>query len=198
LQAAADGRLFWSRLPGRGAWIKPEAGLILTLERGPGMAGRSLKRSGLSADGLLPEALQAADDAWRRALERCRRSGLLRSGRAAIAAGPPPALVLVAAPSRSPLIEAGSAGEAPRFLLPLSPAALGRLIGRGPRAAVAVAPAAPSLALDACLRRYLGLGYTAHPSKGGMESGAAHGGAHPNGRRPTRRPPRERRPDGDT
>lgn len=163
------------------------------------MAGRSLKRGGLSAEGLLPGALAEADHGWRQALERCRRSGLLRSGRAAIAAAsPPPALLLVAAPGRSPLIEAGSPDSPPRFLLPLSPAELGRLIGRGPRAAIAVAPAAPTLALDARLRRYLGLGYTAHPSKGGMESGAAHGGAHPNGRRPTRRPPRERCPDGDT
>lgn len=162
------------------------------------MAGRALKRSGLSAGDLLTEAIQTAESAWKAAFERCRRAGLLRSGAKSLAAASELALLLIAAPGRSPMIEHGSAGGPDRFCLPLTATELGRLIGRGPRAAVGVGPSRPTACLDACLRRYLGLGYTAHPSKGGMESGAEHGVAHPNGRRPTRRPPRERCPDGDT
>ncbi|MBL8615609.1 MAG: hypothetical protein JNM72_08395 [Deltaproteobacteria bacterium] len=176
LEADGGGQLRWCpKGAGRGAWIVAGAAEIVRLERGPGQAGRSLRRGQLSAGPLLAQAQEAADAAWFAALEACRRAGVLRSGRRQLASLPPNSagfLVLAAGASAHAIPTWATA--LPQLPTPLSAAALGARIGRGPRAVIFVTPSSPSGRLLASLRRRLALGYTPRPSKDGTVGGTSH------------------------
>lgn len=176
LEADGAGQLRWcAKGPGRGAWIVAGGAEIVRLERGPGQAGRSLRRGQLTAGPLLAQAQDLADAAWMAALEVCRRAGVLRSGRRQLASLPPnrAAFLLLADGASTNAIPAWAV-DLPQLPTGLSAAALGARIGRGPRAVIFVTPSSPSRRLLASLRRRLALGYTRRPSKDGTVGGTSH------------------------
>lgn len=149
------------KLPGRGAWVKPERASFDALHKKPSLLGRSLKIDGLGPEavvGLLDEAREAT---WKHALallSLCARSGCLASGaeqvHATISAGDALAL-LVAADASPQSVDAarGSHTDVPLFQLPLDRETLGLRIGKGPRAALAIRAGGPAHALLEQLRR---------------------------------------------
>jgi hypothetical protein len=177
---------------------------IVRLERGPGQAGRSLRRGQLTAGPLLDQAQAQADADWCAALEVCRRAGVLRSGRGQIAALPEDSAgFIILAQGASALALPRWAAALPQLPVALDPAALGARIGRGPRSVIFVTPSSPSGRLLASLRRRLALGYTRRPSKDGTVGGTSHsassGGGGSSGSGSSRRgaaPPRNPRDAG--
>ena len=149
------------KLPGRGAWLKPERASFEAIQKKPGLLGRALKLDGLgpaAVAGLLDEARQAT---WAHALDLLSlsaRSGCLSSGadqaHAAVSSGS--ALALLVADDASPQSVSAALGrhtDVPVFRLPLDRETLGYRIGKGPRAALAIRTGGPTRALLDQLRR---------------------------------------------
>ena len=141
--------------PGRGAWLLARAEVLTQVQTRPSLLGKALRRKGLAAGDLLEEARQATLAGILDALATCRRSGLLVSGARALAqAGPLDAVILARGCRRPPVAPGTLVVE-----LPLTSAELGRLLGRGPRAAIGARPARPARRLSQWLRRGRSLGY---------------------------------------
>jgi predicted RNA-binding protein YlxR (DUF448 family) len=164
LSLDAEGKLVPCSKGGRGAWISPDREQVLRLEAAPGMASRSLRRTPASAEALL-EGLQAeADRAVVRDLERCRRSGLCRTGKKGAEALGPSLLLFAANLGRWSRERARALHpDCPLHALPWDAATLGLQLGQGPRAFVAILPGRPTRRLAESLQRREALGYSPRP-----------------------------------
>lgn len=141
-------------MPGRGAWIQPQAELLARVEAKPRMLNRALRRKGLSARGLHEDTRQAVLQRLYSSLVGCHRAGVVVSGRSAVADASGLVAVIYAAGS-APLPELD---VHPVIVLPLDAGALGRLLGRGPRCVVALRDSRPTRRLMPWLRCALSLG----------------------------------------
>jgi predicted RNA-binding protein YlxR (DUF448 family) len=189
LRLALDpqGKLVPSAKGGRGAWITPDREPVLRLEAAPGMASRSLRRNPVSAEGLL-EALQAeADRAVERDLQHCRRSGLCRTGKKGAEALGPSLLLFAANLGRWSRERARALHpDCPLHALAWDAATLGRQLGQGPRAFVAILPGRPTQRLAESLQRREALGYSPRPmpdppARGSQTRGQKRGRSGRNG-----------------
>lgn len=148
---------------GRGAWVCPCRACVALVEARPRLLGRALKREPppSAAAGLLA-GLQAALLVEIHGLtRRAAAAGLLRSGALQVMAEAPACLALVRATDASALSVAAASARAEGAVLAeigLDRAALGRLIGRGPRALLAVRGGTPGDELALRLRWRLALG----------------------------------------
>lgn len=140
--------------PRRSAWVCPERACLQRLEKNPRGLSRALRLSPLpSVEGLRERCGVGLWARSLRALEGCRRSGLVVSGASALAAAAGDVVVvLVAVGARSSLVPAG--GGAMVVMDTVGAAALGGLVGRGPRAVIGVRAGHPTIVLQECLQRY--------------------------------------------
>lgn len=149
------------KLPGRGAWVKPERAAVERLVQKPGMLGRALELESpgaLVTSDLLEQARAVTAASVLDLLSLAARSGCLASGgdsaTAAVRAGE--ALALLVASDASEQSVASVRGARPElevFALPLDRESLGHKIGKGARAVVAVKRGGPATALIHQLRR---------------------------------------------
>ncbi len=149
------------RLPGRGAWVTPSRQAVERLQAKPGLLRRALGGE-VEVDGLLERVRAANVRALADALTLAHRAGCLRSGgeRVRAALGGPGAAALLLASDASPRLAEDlrrRAGDLPVFELPWDREALGRLLGKGPRAAIVVVGGAPTRPLLRELRRLAAL-----------------------------------------
>lgn len=153
------------KLPGRGAWVKPERAVIEQLEKKPGILGRALKvenPGAITAVGLLDQARAVTHAALLDMLSLCARSGCLASGAdqvaATVRAGDALALIAAADASEASVATArGAREDLDVFRIALDREALGHRIGKGPRAVVAIRAGGPARPLIQQLRRGEGL-----------------------------------------
>jgi predicted RNA-binding protein YlxR (DUF448 family) len=151
------------RAPGRGAWVCPSRRCVTQLIKKPGCLNRALKMKPLPDTTGLAEGLVEVTRARSVALlASCVRAGLVRSGPAQIlAASNLRALIIAtdAAPqSIAPLLAHASQQEGCCCLdLSLDRYALGTLVHRGPRVALAILAGRPALHLTEHLQRHLSL-----------------------------------------
>lgn len=151
------------RLPGRGAWVCPTRACVDQVSRRPRVLGRALKAdpgpgavTELGAD--LRRALLAE---LHRLLLRAWRSGSVVAGAGALAAGAPGYVAVVLASDASALTAAAARARCEDAVvadISLDRLALGRLIGRGPRAVLAVRAGTPGDELAYRLRCLCALG----------------------------------------
>lgn len=166
LVALDDGRVVVDRsgkLPGRGAWITPSRAVFAQLEKKPGLLLRALQLEGVNPEqagvrGLLAEAQAVTDAAILDLLSLAARSGRLASGAEQVAAavreeGGVAGLVVAADASPQSVEAAKGARELPVWTLALTRDELGRRIGKGPRAVLALRTGGPTDALVRQLRR---------------------------------------------
>lgn len=150
-----------AKLPGRGAWILPTRVVIEAAEKKPGQIQRALEEPKARVDGLLERMRAANERAVLDMLSLAARSGCLHSGADAVrdALQDDTFAVLVAsdASERSVADVTGRRTDLPVFPMPLGREELGRRIGKGPRAVVAVGRGAPARALIHELRRMMDL-----------------------------------------
>lgn len=146
------------RAPGRGVWLCPAAACLCGVR--PRQVARALRVEAIDLSGLLDQVRTRADEAVRREIRSCHRSGLVRAGaRAALSAREPVGFVLSAdAGAAVALALATRFPEVPRFLLGLDRGEVGRLLGRGPRCVLAILPGSPSERLLRQLRLRLAVG----------------------------------------
>ena len=145
------------RLPGRGAWVSARRDAVAKLEAKPRILSRALRGAG-DTRGLLDRVRAANEAALADALSLAARSGALHGGkdrvRLALSSG---ALGLALAADASPrLVEdlRRRAGNRPVVEVGWSAVELGALVGKGPRAALAVLPGKPGAAVLRELRRF--------------------------------------------
>lgn len=149
------------KLPGRGAWVVPTREALELLQSRPGMLGRAfeLENPGsLRADDLLAQARAVTRATMLDLLSLSARSGCLHSGAdqvtAAVRGGQVVALLVAADASEQSVSAARGAREGiPVFRSELDREGLGRRIGKGPRAVVALGGYGPARALLEQLRR---------------------------------------------
>ena len=150
------------RWRGRGAWLTCSEEIFRAAMAKPGALQRALEVSALEVAGLLDEARAASDKAAFDMLALAARAGAAVSGADALERTAPESLIAIlvasdASESSVQLLERHFP-EVPRFQIPADRETLGHRVGKGPRAAVGVRPAAPSRALLAELRRRHALG----------------------------------------
>lgn len=147
---------------GRGAWLTCDQKIFAEAMKKPGLLQRALEVPQLDVRGLLDEARAANDLAIANLLALTARAGAAVSGADALERTAPTSLVALClandAAEASTSALAARFPEVPRFVLGLDREALGRRVGKGPRAAVGLRPAAPARALLAELRRRHALG----------------------------------------
>lgn len=151
------------KLPGRGAWVHPQRSCVDQVAKKPGGLARTL-RGKVDASDLLERmraiVLQSALDG----LSQAAAAGALVGGHDALAreleAGR--ILMLVQAEDASERtvasLQAAAGDNVPMVILPLGRNDLGARIGRGPRAALGVAPSRAARHLRLQLRRLRQLG----------------------------------------
>ena len=144
-------------LPGRGAWVCPSADCIGRIEAHSRLLGRALKRDpGAAAVDGLRERVRLAIHAEIPGLIRvAAHAGLVDSGAARVRAVGAPIRALVCATdasARSTEEARAATGAATLATIGLDRVALGRLVGRGPRAVLAVRDGTPGDALVYRLR----------------------------------------------
>lgn len=170
LVADADGEVLVDlgvQRSGRGAWLHPHHDCLRKLLRRPRALGHAL-RCQARVEGLEQRLHGVCMDSLTRLLPRASRAGCVVSGRHAIlrdlGRGELRAIVAAADASPRSLAELEAAcGVLPIYSLELDRLALGRLVGKGPRAALAVRLGSPGEPLLVELRRYTSLGY--HPRR---------------------------------
>lgn len=149
------------RIPGRGAWVTPTREVLELVQSRPGMLGRAfeLENPGsLRADDLLAQAREVTRATVLDLLSLSARSGCLLSGAdqvtAAVRSGDVIALLVASDASEQSVTAArGAREEIPIFRSDLDREGLGRRIGKGPRAVVALGGRGPTRALLEQLRR---------------------------------------------
>lgn len=130
-------------LPGRGAWLCPTAACLGRIEGHSRLLGRALRRDPGSAavEGLGERIRQALRAEIAALLPRAARHGRIRSGAARIALAGTEVRALVRASDASPRTVETSRARAESAVMAeigLDRLALGGLVGRGPRAVLAV------------------------------------------------------------
>lgn len=149
------------KIPGRGAWVVPTREALELLQSRPGMLGRALELENpgaLRADDLLAQAREITRATLLDLLSLSARSGCLHSGAdqvtSAVRAGDVVALLVASDASEQSITAArGAREEIPIFRSDLDREGLGRRIGKGPRAVVALRGQGPARALLEQLRR---------------------------------------------
>lgn len=149
------------KLPGRGAWVRPQRPLIEALERQPGRLAHAL-RDPIEVDGLLERVRAAVRRAAFEGLSIAAASGSLVGGhdrlRAALSAGEVDLVVVARGASERTLESLHQvAGEVPFIPVDLDTAGLGELIGRGARAALGLRKTRGAAFAARQLRRLLDL-----------------------------------------
>lgn len=160
-----DGRVevdWFARAGGRGAWVLPRAALLTQLESRPGQLLRALDVERADVNGLLERARAASLRAVLDLLSLAARSGCLLGGAEALqkslGSGDFLGIVFAAdASERSVDAARAAAPGLPVWTLPIDRDALGKRIGKGARAAVALRPGAASRNLVRELRKSQGL-----------------------------------------
>jgi len=167
LALAPDGRLvvdYRGRLPGRGAWVHPRRACVDEVVRHPGRLHHALRAKGLETADLSGQLRAAIDRAVADGLSLAAAGGALVAGfealTRALGAGEVVEIAVASdAAERTVRQLRSAAGEdVPFTALPLDREALGSRVGRGPIAAVGVAPVGPSVHLRRQLRRSRELG----------------------------------------
>lgn len=166
LVALDDGQVLVDRsgkLPGRGAWITPTRAAFAQLEKKPGLLLRALQLEGVNPEqagvrALLAQAQAVTEASVLDLLSLAARSGRLASGAEQVAAavreeGGVVGLVVAADASPQSVEAARGARELPVWTLGLTREELGRRIGKGPRAVLALRAGGPTDALVRQLRR---------------------------------------------
>lgn len=160
LVAGPDGDVevdYRGKLPGRGAWVRPTAAALHALEAKPAPIFRALESDRLRVEGLLARVRASNLRAVLDMMSLAARAGCLWSGadavRDALSADVVGLVVASDASERSVADVTGRRPDLPVFVLPLDREELGRRIGKGPRAVVAVGRGATSGALMRELRR---------------------------------------------
>ena len=146
-----------ARLPGRGAWVLPRRDALEKLEAKPRILNRAL-RGPADTSGLLERVRVANVAALQDALSIAARSGALHGGkdRVRLALGAGALGVALAADASPRLVEdlRRRAGGRPVLAVGWTAAELGALVGKGPRAALAVLAGKPGAAVLRELRRF--------------------------------------------
>lgn len=145
LVAGPDGVVhvdYRARLQGRGAYVTPERAVIEVLEKKPGMLYKALGGA-VRTEGLLERVREANRRAALDALSLAARSGSLAGGKAGVRdlLADPRTLGLVVASDASPrLVDdlRGRLRDRPLFTMGMDCDTLGRQIGKGARAALAI------------------------------------------------------------
>ncbi len=155
-----DGRIevdYGARLGGRGAWLMPRKDVIATAEAKPGLLARMLHVETCDTAGLLDRVRAANERTAGELLSLAARSGALASGgdqaTAAVRAGEVIGLAVASDASPSSVDAVRGDRDLPIWTLPWDREALGRRIGKGPRAIVGLRGAAVTRALAEQLRR---------------------------------------------
>lgn len=157
-----DGRVevdYWGKLGGRGTWLTPRREVIEQAEAKPGIVARALQvEGGCDTSGLLDRVRAANLRAVGELLSLSARAGALASGaeqvQDAVRAGQ--TLGLLVASDASPQSVAAAVGarkDLQVWTVEWDRETLGRRIGKGPRAIVALRPSGPARALADQLRR---------------------------------------------
>lgn len=130
------------RLPGRGVWVCPHRACVSRLERRGEQVGRAARRPAPELRGLGALVRAAVLGSAREALVAAHRSGGVVSGAGALdEISGQPVVALVHASDAGVEAVAAARALAPQALMGsigLDRVALGQLIGRGPRAVLAV------------------------------------------------------------
>lgn len=142
---------------GRGAWVLPTAAAIGALVAEPKRLARALKVSEVDTTALLDRARALAAARVSDFLSLSARSGRLASGAdaatGAVRAGEAKALLAAVDASTSSIDDIRGARDIPVYTLPFDKEELGRRIGKGARAVVAVRAGGPAKELVAWLDR---------------------------------------------
>lgn len=151
------------KIPGRGAWVCPTQACLEQVEARPRVLGRALKQDPgpEAARGLLAATRESLMAEVISRVELAAQAGALVSGTGHIEAAEGALVALVCASDASALSRARALARcdgAAVAEIPLDRVALGRLIGRGPRAALAVRAGTPGDALASRLRWLCALG----------------------------------------
>jgi predicted RNA-binding protein YlxR (DUF448 family) len=150
---------YGARLGGRGAWLTPRRDVIATAEAKPGLLARALEaEGGCVTAGLLERVREANLRSVADLLSLSARAGALASGaeqaQAAVRSGELLGLLVASDASATSLADAqGAREDLVVWSVPWDREELGRRIGKGPRAIVALRPSAPTRALAEQLRR---------------------------------------------
>ncbi len=147
---------------GRGAWVTPTEEAISALVADPRRLARALKLPQIDTAQLLDRALAVAAARVLDFLALSARSGRLASGAdaatGAVRAGEARALLAAADASASSVADIRGARDIPVFVLPFEKEELGRRIGKGARAVIAVRAGGPAKDLLVWLARERALG----------------------------------------
>ncbi|MDP2312827.1 MAG: DUF448 domain-containing protein [Pseudomonadota bacterium] len=148
---------YGARLGGRGAWLAPRRDVIATAEAKPAILLRALQVESCKTAGLLDRVRAANERTAGELLSLSARSGALASGGeqviGAVRAGDIIGLAVASDASPTSVDAARGDREIPVWTLPWDREALGRKIGKGPRAIVGLRSAAVTRALAEQLRR---------------------------------------------
>ena len=144
-----------ARLDGRGAWITPRRDVVAAAEARPAVLARAFDVERCDASGLLDRVRAANLHVVLELLSLSSRAGALASGADQVesACGGPLLGFVIANDASARTVEGLGRPELERWELPLDRVALGQRIGKGPRAIIALRPAAPTRALADQLRR---------------------------------------------
>lgn len=152
-EAAVDWR---GKLPGRGAWLKCDRETFEAAVARPALLRRALDAPSLRVDDLLGAARASALRATLDLLSLSSRAGGLASGAEVIeklGAGRALAMIVASDAAARAVDAATRSLQCDTFYLDIDKESLGRRVGKGARAVVAVLPSAPGRALLAELRR---------------------------------------------
>ena len=147
-----------ARAGGRGAWLRPRRDVLELAEAKPAILRRALDAPELGTAGLLERARATNFKVVLDLLSLCSRAGALAGGaeqvEEALRGGEALGMVLAEDASEQSVARARAcAPQLPAWQVPLTKEELGRRIGKGPRAVLALRPASPSRSLVAELRR---------------------------------------------
>jgi predicted RNA-binding protein YlxR (DUF448 family) len=135
----------WGRGGGRGCWLLPDAKILAAAEARAGQLAKQLRAPGARLSGLALQVRRAAEERMMVRLREAARAGRCRSGATSLSTLPAgeAKLWLVAADAgagiRAQIRQRIATGDGTIFIeAPLDRAALGRMIGCGPRAATGI------------------------------------------------------------
>jgi hypothetical protein len=161
LVLSPEGELFVdyrAKLPGRGAWVLPEKGVLERLEKQPKLLQRAFRRP-VETEGILQKVQDSNRLAVQNALSLAARSGVLIGGgkRVREALAGPRCLGVIFAEDASPRLKRDLLSRVTDLLgyeLTADRVALGAQIGKGPRAALAIIDSQPGRHLIRELQRH--------------------------------------------
>ena len=135
----------WGRGGGRGCWLSPDAKILAAAEARAGQVAKQLRAPGARLSGLALQVRRAAEERTMVRLREASRAGQCRSGAMALSTLPAgeAKLWLVASDAgagiRAQIRQRVADGDGTIFIeAPLDRAALGRMIGCGPRSAAGI------------------------------------------------------------